>query len=196
MIVIKRYPNRKLYDTGEKKYITLEGIADLIRDGNEVQVFDHTTGEDLTALTLTQIIFEQEKKQSGFLPRAVLAGLVKAGGETLVTLRRTLALPLDLLHQVDEEIERRVHHLVRQGDLAEEDGRRLLEKLLSAGGRAASKTAGMTAGAVEEEIGKLLVEWGVPTRQDLQQLGEQLDDLFVALEEVNLPSSPDQPDSD
>ncbi|MGD8735253.1 MAG: polyhydroxyalkanoate synthesis regulator DNA-binding domain-containing protein, partial [Anaerolineae bacterium] len=55
MTRIKRYPNRKLYDTEAKQYITLEGIAALIRQGNEVQVIDHATGEDLTALTLTQI---------------------------------------------------------------------------------------------------------------------------------------------
>ena len=68
MPVIKRYPNRKLYDTESKRYITLDGIARLIRKGEEVQVIDHTTDEDLTAVTLTQIIFEQEKKKGGFLP--------------------------------------------------------------------------------------------------------------------------------
>ena len=67
MPIIKRYPNRKLYDTEAKKYITLDGIAELIRQGEEVVVIDHTTNEDLTAVTLTQIIFEQEKKSSGFL---------------------------------------------------------------------------------------------------------------------------------
>ena len=81
MRLIKRYPNRKLYDTEDKMYVTLNGIAELIRDGHDVQVVDHTSGEDLTAVTLTQIIFEQEKRQSGFLPRSVLTGLVQAGGE-------------------------------------------------------------------------------------------------------------------
>jgi polyhydroxyalkanoate synthesis repressor PhaR len=78
MVIIKRYPNRKLYDSEAKKYITLEGVAELIRSGQEVQILDHTTGEDLTAVTFTQIIFEQEKKSGGFLPRSVLTGLVQA----------------------------------------------------------------------------------------------------------------------
>jgi polyhydroxyalkanoate synthesis repressor PhaR len=94
MPVIKRYPNRKLYDTEAKRYITLDGIAELIRNGAEVQVVDHTTDEDLTAVTLTQIIFEQEKRNSGFLPKSVLTGLVRAGGDTLNTLRRNLKSPL------------------------------------------------------------------------------------------------------
>ena len=58
MPVIKRYPNRKLYDTEAKRYITLDGIAELIREGAEVQVVDHTTDEDLTAVT-----FEKALKQ-------------------------------------------------------------------------------------------------------------------------------------
>ncbi|MCK5314811.1 MAG: polyhydroxyalkanoate synthesis regulator DNA-binding domain-containing protein, partial [Anaerolineales bacterium] len=74
MLNIKRYPNRKLYDTEAKQYITLDEIADLIRQGQEIRVTDNVTGEDLTAVTLSQIIFEQEKKQSGFLPRSVLTG--------------------------------------------------------------------------------------------------------------------------
>jgi polyhydroxyalkanoate synthesis repressor PhaR len=77
MPVIKRYPNRKLYDTAARRYISLDGIADLIRDGAEVQVVEYNTGEDLTALILMQIIVEQEKKQSGFLPQSVLTGLVQ-----------------------------------------------------------------------------------------------------------------------
>lgn len=179
MTVIKRYPNRKLYDTSVKRYITLDGIADLIRQGVEVQVLDHATGEDLTTLTLTQIIFEQEKKNSGFLPRSVLTGLVKAGGDTLTNLRRTLASPLEILHQVDEEIERRINQLVKQGELAEEEGPRLLEKLAAHGGRFLPK-----APLSEEEITRLLSERGVPTRSELRAISEQLDALAAAVESL------------
>ena len=65
MPIIKRYPNRKLYDTEAKRYVTLETITQMIHEGQEVQVVDHETGEDLTNLTLSQIIFEQEKKGGG-----------------------------------------------------------------------------------------------------------------------------------
>ncbi|MCA9933797.1 MAG: pesticidal protein Cry15Aa [Ardenticatenaceae bacterium] len=180
MIIIKRYPNRKLYDTSVKRYITLDGIADLIREGKEVQVSDHTTGEDLTALTLTQIIFEQEKKNSGFLPRSVLTGLVKAGGETLTTLRRTLASPLDMLHQVDEEIERRINHLIKQGEMAEEEGRRMIEKLATQSSHFLPKPH-----LTEKDIEQYLADRGVPTRDDLQSLSTQLDTLASALETLN-----------
>ena len=185
MIVIKRYPNRKLYDTSVKRYITLDGISDLIRDGKEVQVLDHTSGEDLTALTLTQIIFEQEKKNSGFLPRSVLTGLVKAGGETISTLRRTLASPLDILNQVDEEIERRVQHLMSHGEVAEEEGRRMLDKLLTQSSRF------LPFAVTEGEIEQFLADRGVPTKSDLESLSAQLDNLAIALEELQTSAKAD-----
>jgi polyhydroxyalkanoate synthesis repressor PhaR len=78
-IIIKRYQNRKLYDTSAKRYITLDGIAQLIRQGNNVQIIDNVTEEDLTNVTLMQIIMEQEKKKSGFLPLSILVGLIQAG---------------------------------------------------------------------------------------------------------------------
>lgn len=174
MRVIKRYPNRKLYDTEAKEYVTLGGIADLIREGNEIQVIDHTTGEDLTAVTLTQIIFEQEKKQAGFLPRSVLTGLIQAGGEKLSTLRHTLALPLDLFRQVDEEIDRRVRALIRRGELGEKEGLALRDRLLAEGDVHLS-------GLSEAELERVLIKQGVPTKEEWEQLEDRLELLVEKL---------------
>jgi polyhydroxyalkanoate synthesis repressor PhaR len=114
MLTIKRYSNRKFYDTQAKQYITLQGIAKRIRRGQDVQVIDHTSGEDLTTLVLTQIILEQEKKGTGAVPRTVLTGLVQAGELTLSRMRQALANPVDRLRLVDEEIEQRIDALVRR----------------------------------------------------------------------------------
>lgn len=173
MSIIKRYPNRKLYDTEAKKYITLDGIAELIRQGIEVQVIDHTTGEDLTALTLSQIIFEQEKKGGGFLPKSVLTGLVQAGGDTVNTLRRSLTAPLDLFRQIDDEIERRLQTLVNRGELAREEGLRL-HKLLSQSRRSSELP--------EAEVEEALEARGVPNHEEIQQLSQQIEALAAKLD--------------
>ncbi len=177
MPVIKRYPNRKLYDTAAKQYISLDGIATLIRGGAEVQVVDYATGEDLTALILMQIIVEQEKRQSGFLPQSLLTGLVQAGGDTLAALRRSLAAPLDLVRHVDEEIERRIQSLVRAGDLAEEDGLHLRDKLIALGGRL---TPGGWPG--EMAVKRALSSHGIPSRSEVKSLADQLDALEAELD--------------
>jgi polyhydroxyalkanoate synthesis repressor PhaR len=172
MPVIKRYPNRKLYDTEAKRYITLQEIAALIRQGEEVQVVDHGTGEDLTAVTLTQVILEQEKKWGGFLPQTVLAGLIQAGGERLSTLRRALASPLELARHVDEEIEQRIQALVSRGEVAAEEGRRLGDKLLAQGQQWSGSTW-----LREQDLEQALAERGAPTRDEFQRILEQLETL-------------------
>ena len=179
-VIIKRYPNRKLYDTDAKRYITLDGIAELIREGQEVQVIDHTTEEDLTAVTLTQIIFEQEKKSGGFLPKSVLTGLVQAGGDTVNTLRRTLSSPLGLLRQVDEEIEHRVDTLVKRGELAAEEGQTLRHKLLNSGQQALEESET----AVETKISGMLSRSGIPTRDEYNRLVAQIDELTAKLNDL------------
>ena len=179
MLIIKRYPNRKLYDTEAKKYITLDGIAQLIRDGQEVQIVDHASGEDLTTLTLTQIIFEQEKKKSGFLPRPVLTGLIQAGGDTLTALRRNLMSPLDALRHVDEEIRSRISSLIRTGEISEEQGGFLLQKLLEGRRQNAAEAP------PDDEIERVLSQRGVPTSNDMQQISDQLDALAAKLDELS-----------
>ena len=62
--VIKRYSNRKLYDTDRSKYVTLDEIAKMIKAGEEITIIDNETKEDLTSVTLTQIIYEEEKRES------------------------------------------------------------------------------------------------------------------------------------
>src|SRR5215471_9520237 len=80
--VVKRYANRKLYDTQRSRYVTLEQIADMIRSGEDVKIVDNNSKEDLTAITLTQIIFEEEKKQS-FLPLSALRNIIQSGANNM-----------------------------------------------------------------------------------------------------------------
>ncbi|HEY8211101.1 MAG TPA: polyhydroxyalkanoate synthesis regulator DNA-binding domain-containing protein [Myxococcaceae bacterium] len=80
--VIKRYTNRKLYDTVESRYVTLDEIAEMIKGGTEVKIIDNRTKEDLTSVTLAQIIFEEEKKQSQ-MPLALLREIIRHPGESI-----------------------------------------------------------------------------------------------------------------
>jgi polyhydroxyalkanoate synthesis repressor PhaR len=188
MSLIKRYPNRKLYNTETKQYITLEVIADLIRQGDEIQVIDHTSGEDLTAVTLTQIIFEQEKKQSGFLPKSVLTGLIQAGGDTLNSLRRTLATPLNLLHQVEEEIDRRLQALIKGGELTMEEALRLRDKLI-----VTDQLSGEEPVITEAIVADYLARREIPTRDDLAQLHQQVDELLLLLDDLDSKTETNRP---
>ena len=179
MRVIKRYSNRKLYDTETKQYITLDQIADLVREGVELQVVENSSGEDLTALTLSQIILEQEKKQKGFVPRSVLSALVEAGGKPMSSLRQRLESPLGFLKQVDLEIERRIQTLIQRGEIAEEHGRKLRDQLLES-----RPIMGFANTPKDEDIEQILRDRDIPTNEDLQSLISQLETLSQKIDEL------------
>ncbi len=80
--IVKRYANRKLYDTERSCYVTLDDISLMIRSGEDVQVLDNKSGEDLTSVTLAQIIFETEKKNN-FMPLNLLRGLIQNSGDAI-----------------------------------------------------------------------------------------------------------------
>ncbi len=77
--IIKRYANRKLYDTQHSRYVTLEQISEMIRAGDDVKIIDNKSKEDLTSVTLAQIIFEEEKKKS-FMPLTAMRNIIQSGG--------------------------------------------------------------------------------------------------------------------
>ena len=118
--IIKKYANRKLYDTRTSSYITLEGIAGLVRDGHEIKVVDRETGQDLTQVTLSQIVLSEEKRGPS---RMVDGGVLQERGQALLDyVRKTLNVPSDLVNQmerrrgdlegmVDEAIEQALHRL-------------------------------------------------------------------------------------
>jgi len=89
--IIKRYANRKLYDTQHSRYVTLEQISEMIRNGDEVKIVDNKTKEDLTSVTLAQIIFEEEKKQRSFLPLTAMRNIIQNGGEWIAEAQRRVS---------------------------------------------------------------------------------------------------------
>jgi polyhydroxyalkanoate synthesis repressor PhaR len=81
-VIIKKYENRRLYDTAGSRYVNLEDVAQMVRDGTEVQVVDASTGEDLTRIVLTQIIMEDAKGRDSALPLDMLRQMVMTSGAT------------------------------------------------------------------------------------------------------------------
>ncbi len=169
MPLIKRYPNRKLYDTEAKSYITLEQITDLIRQGGEVQVIDHESGEDLTSLTLTQIIMEQEKKRTGSLPRTVLTSLIRTGGNTLDQLVQVVGSGLNL-RAGSQELEAQLEKLLTQGKLSLAQAHALVD--------------------VDARVADVLHRLNVPTHNDIERLHGQVAALNEMLAELLAQQNP------
>ncbi|MCH7517769.1 MAG: polyhydroxyalkanoate synthesis regulator DNA-binding domain-containing protein [Candidatus Dadabacteria bacterium] len=80
-ITIKKYSNRRLYDSTNKRYVTLDNIASLIREGSEIKVIDSQSGEDISKVILIQVILESEKNKEDILPVSFLHMLIKYGNK-------------------------------------------------------------------------------------------------------------------
>ena len=94
--IIKRYQNRKLYDTQQSCYVTLDDIAKMIRANEDVMVIDNKTKNDITAATLTQIIFEAEKKAAQYAPLFTLREIIQNGNGSISSyLAKLGAFPQD-----------------------------------------------------------------------------------------------------
>jgi polyhydroxyalkanoate synthesis repressor PhaR len=179
MIVIKKYSNRKLYNTVTKKYITLSEISQLIRSGNEVSVIDNDSGEDITADTLSQIIFMQGKKQKKFLPGSVLVSLIRSRGDRIAGIQKSILDQINLSEKVDEEIKFRVYSLVHQDLLSEDEGSELIEKLIEEAERDKQFHMGIRPKytVLSEQIERYLTSKNLPTSEDLKILSNRLDQL-------------------
>lgn len=84
--IIKKYANRRLYNTGTSTYVTLEDLAEMVKNEEDFTVFDAKTGDDITRPVLTQIIFEQENKGTNLLPIAFLRQLIRFYGDSMQNL--------------------------------------------------------------------------------------------------------------
>jgi polyhydroxyalkanoate synthesis repressor PhaR len=113
--IIKRYTNRKLYDTVESRYVTLDEIAEMIKQGSEVKIVDNKTKEDLTSVTLAQIIFEEEKKKNQ-MPLAVLREIIRRPGEALQGFIQKEVTPR--VESFRAEAEQRIDKLLRRDEAA------------------------------------------------------------------------------
>jgi polyhydroxyalkanoate synthesis repressor PhaR len=176
-VLIKRYPNRKLYNTDAKRYITLDSIAEMIRDGNDVEVRDHESGEDLTGVTLSQIIFEHEKKDNAYLPNILLANLIRAGGDTFGYVKRSFQASVQAVRALETEVDQRIDALVHRGEMAEEEASRLREELSRE--RLASL---MDPRLMDTSVEAALHRLNMPSRLDMVNLQNQLEQLNQALD--------------
>ncbi len=177
-VLIKRYANRKLYNTEASRYITLKGISELIEAGQEVRVIDNESGEDITNVALSQILVDSER-QGREIPKSLLSDLFQRGGDVLYgALRRGVGEAGDGLDEFRDNIRRIVNpkDAERLGDwiaLATPDFDHLVQNAV-------------------ERVFKLL---DLPRRSDIEALNRNLERVAEAvdnLESARRPPSDDE----
>lgn len=129
--IIKKYQNRKLYDTQDSCYITLDDIANMIRRNEEVKVLDNKTKNDVTSVILTQILVDQEKAQRSILPLTLLKDIIRKGqGSLFEFIQRYVVLGLNTEQEKRDEAERYVETLVARGEISKNDAKNIVKEVL------------------------------------------------------------------
>lgn len=191
MRVIKRYSNRKLYDTVESHYITLEKIADLISSGEDVKVIDNDTGDDLSKQTLAQVILLMEKKDKNFMPISFMKELLQKGSESMIGyIRKSVYAGKETVAQLHEDVEGFIKRLIAKGVMTEEDGMNLLKTIIERAER--GKSALETR--IDDRIRQTLEKLNIPSTHEVNKLKDKINELITKIDKLTGTSdqSPDQ----
>jgi polyhydroxyalkanoate synthesis repressor PhaR len=179
--IIKRYTNRKLYDTVESRYVTLDEIAEMVKAGTEVKILDNRTKEDLTSVTLAQIIFEEEKKTSKMSLRT-LKDLIRHGGERAAQIvEDTQAELRGRVEAVKQAAEQRVQTLLKTGQQTSDRAKEMVA--------ASQEAVAQFQRRVDERVRTALEGMSnLPDlRRDLTTLAERIEALEKKLEQLEKP---------
>jgi len=177
--LIKKYPNRKLYDTEDKRYVSLEGITSLVIAGEEVQVVDNANGQEITTLVLSQILREQERKGS-FLPQALLSALIRRGAGGLNNLRDSFQASLSALQALEDEVRESIDTMAQRGEISMTEAQERREELL----RAARRRQTTMEERILQEIEASLTRLGMPNWSDLQGLNSRLGEVEAKVDSL------------
>ena len=196
-IVIKKYANRRLYNTAKSSYVTLDDLAKMVRAGQDFAVYDAKTGEDITRSVLTQIIFEEEAKGQSMLPTNFLRQLISLYGDVLQgAVPSYLEASMDAFSQNQERIRQafgganpiaNFETLTRGNMEWFEQAMRMFSPFgagAGAGGMPGSGAAGAGAKAAPKAAPAAQEPPAKDLGQDLDQLQRQLSEMQAQLEEL------------
>lgn len=175
MRTIKRYSNRKLYDTVDKRYITLDQIAELVRDGQDIRVVENQTGQDLTNVTLSQILLEQEKANKSNIPKSFFMNLIQRSSTSVADFWKKNVLTY---FDSEEKIEENVDALVAKGDLEQEEAAQLKSEIKSRSQTFRQRLDEL----VEARVQDVLAALRIPSKAEIDALRQQVKELNAQLD--------------
>jgi polyhydroxyalkanoate synthesis repressor PhaR len=187
-VVIKKYANRRLYNTQTSSYVTLDHLAQMVKDGTEFEVRDARTGEDITRGVLTQIIFEEESKGQNLLPIKFLRQLIRFYGDSLQAfVPGYLDLSMDSFAKNQEAMRSRVAEAFGGGSTALEAMTRQNLQMFERAMKMFTPF-GMAAGGHGEETPKATngaaPQTGAKQSEEISELKSELEEMRRQLSEL------------
>jgi len=178
---IKRYANRKLYDTIDKKYITLTQLTAMIKEGVEIYVIDNQTGEDITASVLAKMIAHGDKEAGENLSAGALMRFIRKGGDTVADYaKKYTSIWQSALSLAEDETDKLVNKLVKDRELSKSEGRNLKKEIISY----TDNLKSWIGTTIDKRIKEILGVMNLADRQHIVQLTDTIDALSEKVEEL------------
>jgi len=175
MITIKRYRNRRLYHTGEKSFLVLADLEQMVKRGERFRVVDQATGNDITLSILTAVLSERVHRWKDVAAtQEVLRAVITAGGEkSMGILKDTVLAGIGFIELTKKKAEELVDSLIKSGELSKSEKKEAMLELLS---RAEAKTKA-TTGKITREVDKAIKNFTITKKSEIESLSKKIDRL-------------------
>ena len=171
---IKKYANRKMYDTHDKRYVTMEELSELIKQGEEVMVIDNRTGEDISTAIISQLIGRDNKEKDKTVSSQLLMQLLRKGGGTLTDYaKKYMSLWQGAFNMAEDELTPLVNRLVKNKELSISEAVKLKKEIM--GYTSALKS--WIGESIDKRVGEVLQSMNLPTNDQLKALSAKVEAL-------------------
>jgi len=182
MRILKRYKNRRLYDTEEKKTIKIEDVVKLVKDDIDFKAIDNQSKKDITLKVLSQAFSEELKKSKRLKETSkILRELILRGGESTVDFfEKTLLAGLGLFDLTREKAEKIVDDLIKRGEVSKSDKAKAVKEIIKGHEERMKKLKDK----IDERVEKLSRKIRMAKKDDLDELGKKVDQLTKVVEKL------------
>ena len=181
--VIKRYKNRRLYDTVEKKTIKLEDLADLVKSNVSFEVIDNATGKDITVSVLARVFSEalsEDKKNLKQTSKVLKVLISKGGGITMDFFKKSVLFGLGVFDLTKEKAEKLVDEMIKRGEMTQSDKAKAVKELLKGHDERMEKLKKK----IDESVEKVTAKVKGKEKEELAKLQKKIDELTKVVEKL------------
>ena len=181
MYLIKKYANRKLYDTIEKKYITMKALTQIIKSGKDVKVIENKTGEDITASIVSNLIVDRNDETERPISSGMLFQLIRKGGGALTDYKKKYtSFWQETFTMAEDEVDKLVKQLIKNKEISKSEGGRLKSEIT--GFTVSVKK--MIGEIIDKKMNDVLSGINLTTKNQVTQLEERISILEKKLAEL------------
>ena len=178
---IKKYSNRKLYDSTDKRFISMDEIAELIKAGEEISIHNHRTGQDLTASIVSQLLGRKIGNFDSEVPSKVLFQLLRQGSKGLVgSTRKYFGFWQNALTMAEDELDKFVNVFVKDSEISKDEGDRFKKEII----RHSEQLKNWINDQIDESVSQKLKKMNLATKRQLSNLKTREQEFAGKIETV------------